>query len=172
MYCIDIDDYNINTMDEFISQTGCDTFKDCCWVAGNTKGIHIYAKIKNMIEYTNQVDVYQNFKGDLIHAKNNMWEKVGKEIHNYNDSIIELEYDDIKHVFNERLNPTKAKKQKVTDHRISEYYVAGENLNDPTPNEQNVVDYQKEDTIDPKNLSEEYKKLEFFFQKWIRFRKV
>ena len=164
LYCIDIDDSNIKNMDDFISQTGCDTFKDCCWVAGNTKGIHIYAKIKNMIEYTNQVDVYKKFKGDLIHAKNNMWEKIDKEVHNYDDKIIELEYDDIKDLFNDRLNPKaqpQAKKQKVTDHRISEYYVAGESL---PPNEQNVVEYQREESIDPKNLSEEYKKLEFFFK--------
>ena len=115
LFCIDIDDSNIKNMSDFISQTGCDTFKDCCWVAGNTKGIHIYTKINNMIEYTNQVDVYQHFKGDLIHAQNNMWEKTNKEINNYNGSITELDYEDIKHLFNDRLNPRKQSKSTKVD---------------------------------------------------------
>ena len=111
LFCIDIDDSNIKSMDDFVRQTGCDTFKDCCWVVGNTKGIHIYTKINNMIEYTNQVDVYKMFKGDLIHAQNNMWEKIDKHVHNYNGKISELEYEEIKDVFNDdRLNPKKQKR--------------------------------------------------------------
>ena len=103
-YCIDIDDENIHNMQEFIEQTGCDTFKDCAWIEGNTKGIHIYVKITNMVEYSDQQDVYANFKGDLI-KKKNMWEKVGKIIRNYNGKLDTFEFEDIKMIFNDKINP-------------------------------------------------------------------
>ena len=126
-------------MSDFISQTGCDTFKDCCWVVGNTKGIHIYTKINNMIEYTNQVDVYKHFKGDLIHAQNNMWEKTNKEINNYNGGITELDYEDIKYLFNDRLNPRKQSKSTKVDknHLPIEKFLTKKNVCDE-PNVQSA----------------------------------
>ena len=42
IYCIDVDEPHIRSMEDFINDTGCDLFKDACWVEGNTKGIHIY----------------------------------------------------------------------------------------------------------------------------------
>lgn len=100
IYCVDIDDPEITSMDDFIEKTGCELFKNCCWTTGNTKGIHIYVRLTNMIEYSNQQKVYQDFEGDLI-KKNNMWEKFHKPMNNYNDKIPEFEYNEIKHIFNE-----------------------------------------------------------------------
>jgi hypothetical protein len=77
-------------MDDFIEHSNCNLLKNCCWVKGNTKGIHIYTRVTNMIEYSNQVDVFKTFKGDFIHSKNNMWEKIDKTIHNYNGSIVTI----------------------------------------------------------------------------------
>jgi len=103
VYCIDIDDKDIYNMDDFINKTKCTIFKDCCWIKGNTKGIHIYVKINNMINYSDQQSVYNDFEGDLI-RKNNMWEKIDKEIHNGDNGLTEFEYDNIKHIFNDKIN--------------------------------------------------------------------
>ena len=46
-------------MTDFINITGCNVLSECCWCEGNTKGIHIYVKIKNLPSYTNQVDVFK-----------------------------------------------------------------------------------------------------------------
>jgi len=111
LFCIDVDDSNINSMDDFIEHSSCDILKNCCWVKGNTKGIHIYTRVTNMIEYTNQVDVFKTFKGDFIHSKNNMWEKIDKTINNYNGSISSLDYENIKEIFNDRLRKDLLKKK-------------------------------------------------------------
>ena len=112
-YCIDIDDKEIESMDDFVAKTGCDKFIDCAWIQGNTKGIHIYAKIKNMIPYSDQQGVYNNFDGDLIRI-NNMWEKTTKKVNNYNGVLPEFEYEDIKDIFNHKIsNKPKENKKKV-----------------------------------------------------------
>jgi P4 family phage/plasmid primase-like protien len=118
LYCVDIDDKEIHSMDEFVEKTGCDIFKNCCWVKGNTKGIHIYLKIENMIEYSNQQNVYNLFQGDLIKT-NNMWEKCNKEVLNYSGSVPSFEYENIKHIFNDRLNIQDEKKVKKERKKIS-----------------------------------------------------
>jgi hypothetical protein len=110
VYCVDIDMENINSMQDFINITGCDLFKNCCWVKGNTKGIHIYVKINNMIHYSNQQAVYKDFDGDLI-KKNNMWERIDKDIFGYENGLTTFEYDDIKDIFNDRLNTSKNTKK-------------------------------------------------------------
>jgi hypothetical protein len=117
LYCVDIDDKEIHSMDEFVEKTGCDIFKNCCWVKGNTKGIHIYLKIENMIEYSNQQNVYNLFQGDLIKT-NNMWEKCNKEVLNYSGSVPSFEYENIKHIFNDRLNIQDEKKVKKERKKI------------------------------------------------------
>jgi phage/plasmid-associated DNA primase len=109
LYCIDIDDSKINSMEEFISSTGCNIFKNCTWVKGNTKGIHIYLRINNMIEFTNQQDVYKMFKGDLL-KKNNVWEKHNKIVYNYSGIMSSFDYEEIKEIFNDRLNPSTPEK--------------------------------------------------------------
>ena len=53
-------------MNDFVHVTKNEIFKDCLWVQGNTKGIHIYLKIKNMPPFTDQQKVYNDFDGDLI----------------------------------------------------------------------------------------------------------
>jgi hypothetical protein len=73
------------------------------YIKGNTKGIHIYIKINNMVSYTNQQKVFINIDGDLM-KKTNMWEGVDKEILNYDGEFKTYEYNEIKHIFNEKIN--------------------------------------------------------------------
>lgn len=111
MYCIDVDEYDIHNMEEFIAKTGITLFQDCAWIEGNMKGIHIYAKVLNMIEYSNQQNVYELWKGDFL-RKNNVWERTGKKVHN-GGRIIEIEYEDMKMLFNDKINDTEKPKIKV-----------------------------------------------------------
>ena len=120
IYCFDIDDPKIKSMDDFIENTGCELFKDCCWTTGNTKGIHIYVKINNIIDYTDQQMVYNDFHGDLI-KKNNMWEKFQKPMFNYENEIHEFEYDEIKHIFNDKILKSQPK-PKITKKKITPPY--------------------------------------------------
>jgi hypothetical protein len=80
LYCIDIDEPTIKSMDDFVKLTNINLFEKCIWVKGNTKGIHIYVYIENMVEYSNQQKVFLNFDGDLIH-NNNMWESADKKVY-------------------------------------------------------------------------------------------
>jgi len=119
LYCVDVDDAEINNMEDFINKTGLYMFSQCCWGVGNTKGIHIYIYIKNMPIYKNQVDVFKNFTGDLIRPKNNVWEKMGKKIFNFKNEIVTFEYDEIKPILNEKMiydleNPDKDFKKSVS----------------------------------------------------------
>jgi len=95
LYCIDIDDKEIKSLDDFNRITNI--FKECPWVKGNTKGIHIYVYINNVPEYTNQQDVFKEFEGDFIKT-NNMWENIEKEVNNY-FSIPRIDYTNIKDIF-------------------------------------------------------------------------
>jgi hypothetical protein len=100
IYCIDIDETNIKSNDELPEEFG--KIRMCGYIKGNTKGIHIYIKIKNMVEYENQQDILKLLKGDLI-RENNIWEKTDKD-YNYKkgyEEIIELEWKEIKHLFDE-----------------------------------------------------------------------
>ena len=115
----------ISSMDDFISETGVDIFRDCPYIKGNTKGIHIYLKVKNMPEYSDQQNVYINFGGDFIKL-NNMWEKFGKEVYSYNEKrVIPLfDFDDIKHIFDiNKLNIKNQVSHSITDssnkHKLS-----------------------------------------------------
>ena len=103
LYCVDVDEYDIHNMEEFIAKTGFDGFADCCWCEGNTKGIHIYIQINNMPQYTNQIDVFDKFNGDLIGRQNNVWEKWGKKMMNFNGALVSFEYDTIKSIFNKKM---------------------------------------------------------------------
>lgn len=107
IYCIDIDDDNIKSMNDLIeSYDAFEMFKNSPWIEGNNKGIHIYIKINNMIKYRNQQKVFNDVNGDLI-KQNNMWEKVDKKINGSNLEI--FEYENIKHIFNDTINPTSKK---------------------------------------------------------------
>ena len=122
VYVIDIDDESITSMKDFVKllkklgdefKPFIEMMKKAVWIKGNTKGIHIYVKINNIPHSKNLIDCFDWIKGDLLKT-NNVWEKVGKEIHNYNGSLTEIEYDDIAFIFKkpeEQLN--KAKKEGV-----------------------------------------------------------
>ena len=97
-YCIDVDDPEIHSMEDFIKKTKIDLFKKCCWIEGNTKGIHIYLKVKNMPQYSNQQKVFKDFEGDFI-KKNNVWEKSTKKVMNYDGHIETFEFETISRIF-------------------------------------------------------------------------
>jgi hypothetical protein len=107
IYCIDIDDVNIKTPLDLPEEFG--KIRLSGYIKGNTKGIHIYIKILNMVIYDNQQDVIKLLKGDLI-RENNIWEKVDKK-YNYKEGyeeIMIIEWDDIKYLFdNDKMNIIK-----------------------------------------------------------------
>jgi hypothetical protein len=119
VYVIDVDDDKINSLDDFVNQIKIknnkfvEYIKKCPWTKGNIKGIHIYTKIDNIPFYTSETEVYNDFKGDLIGRKNeenkgnNIWETFDKIVYNYDDSIPEIEYKEIKTIFNKSINNDK-----------------------------------------------------------------
>jgi P4 family phage/plasmid primase-like protien len=121
LFCIDVDDENVTDMEKF-RQSTYDEFPkiyQCPFVKGNTKGIHIYVRINGMHSYTDEIDVFEYFTGDCIKDKKNMWEKADKKIENYNGSIPTINYDEIKSIFNEKINKEKKKKQKKQEVNVS-----------------------------------------------------
>lgn len=106
LYCVDIDE-NI-AYEEIIKNI---PFVDgTSYCKGNTKGFHFYIKIENIDQYKNQQKVIKLCDGDLI-KKNNMWEKHGKEIFNF-DSIKVVDWNDIKNYFDiEKMNFTDSNKK-------------------------------------------------------------
>lgn len=147
IYVIDIDEESIKSLDDFIKllKSLGDEYKgfrklikNASWIKGNTKGIHIYIRINNMIKYTNQIDIFKGFKGDLI-KKTNIWESSDKVINNYKDKLTEIDYEDIKCIIDFEKNKkkdkqkkekkerkTKEEKKKEEEDKIHEYY--NENL--------------------------------------------
>jgi phage/plasmid-associated DNA primase len=98
LYVIDIDESDVTSMSDF-ERTGGKIFDGFSWTKGNTKGIHIYLKIEGMPNYTDQQDIFNGFKGDLL-RKNNAWEKVGKMV--YGNPVIQtIHFKDIEKLFKE-----------------------------------------------------------------------
>jgi phage/plasmid-associated DNA primase len=93
--CIDIDEENIKDINDL--NDNFNIVKSSYYTKGNTKGIHIYIKCNDLPKYSNQQDIINDYKGDLIKI-NNTWERIEKEI--YNEKILSLNFDDIKHLFN------------------------------------------------------------------------
>jgi hypothetical protein len=116
LFVIDVDEKcGINTMEDFIEKFKIDIFKDCPWVKGNVKGIHIYVFIKNVPVGIKEFEVFKDFKGDLLGRTNNTWENVTKRFSSTH--IPTFEFADIKHLFNHKIVPIvkekKAKKEKL-----------------------------------------------------------
>jgi len=92
LYVVDVDVCGINSMDDFVEQTGITMFKNTAWTAGNTKGIHILIYVNNMIEYSQQQEVFKDFDGDFLRT-NNLWEKRDRVVNN--STIETFEWKDI-----------------------------------------------------------------------------
>jgi phage/plasmid-associated DNA primase len=96
LYVIDVDESDITSITD-LGDVFKDVFYNFSWTKGNTKGIHIYLKIEGMPNYTDQQDIFTDFKGDLL-RKNNVWEKVGKIV--YGSPIIQtVHFKYIQHMF-------------------------------------------------------------------------
>jgi hypothetical protein len=115
MFCIDVDDITVKSLRDFAEICGPDLrpfLADCLYIKGNTKGLHIYARVCGVPEYSDQIDVFKSFRGDLIH-RTNMWEKVDKFVYRgFSEeplpygaplSVSVLQFDDIKHIFKDKL---------------------------------------------------------------------
>ena len=113
LYVVDVDVYGINSMDDFIQQTGITMFKNTAWTTGNRKGIHIYTYIKNMVKYSNQQKVFKAFEGDFLRT-NNVWIMRNKIINN--TSIESFEWNDIEAIVDvDKMNTeTKPSTKKTT----------------------------------------------------------
>jgi len=118
LYCIDIDEPSITSMDElkaFEAKKNPDWYNlqyslvfNCPYTKGNTKGIHIYIRINNVPHYTDQQGVFRDFTGDLI-KKNNMWERIDKQVYSYNGKIPTVDFSDIDKIFNDKIKKPKIK---------------------------------------------------------------
>jgi hypothetical protein len=86
IYVLDIDDKNIRKVDD-LPLLEYNIFKDCHYTIGNTKGIHIYIKIKDMVKYKNQQKILKSIDVDLIKS-NNIWENVNKQMYGSKEDLI------------------------------------------------------------------------------------
>jgi hypothetical protein len=103
IYCLDIDDVNIKSIDDLINfNKKFEVFKGCPYLQGNTKGIHIYLKIENMPENAKELKVIDGIDGDLIRKNNNMWERMDKVVLG-GKKLVSFNFEDIKDVFNARI---------------------------------------------------------------------
>lgn len=122
IYCLDIDELCISSMEDFM--TFDDTFKDCSWTKGNTKGVHIFMRITGLPEYKEQKQIIKNnsFNADLLRV-NNVWDIPSKLV--YNGEIMkEFEWKDIQHIFDvEKMNFKKIKSNPQTPTDIKEFTV-------------------------------------------------
>jgi len=90
VYVLDIDEEGIMRLED-LPILEYNLLKGCHYTVGNTKGIHIYIRIKDMVKYKNQQKVLKSMDGDLI-KKNNIWENVNKEIHGGHENLVIKEY--------------------------------------------------------------------------------
>jgi hypothetical protein len=104
IYCVDIDDYTINkSLEELIKKhPQFEVFKNCSYLEGNNKGIHIYVKIEGVPENAKELSVFKNIDGDLIRKNNNMWENSVKKFSG-SAELLTFQFDDIKQLFNNRI---------------------------------------------------------------------
>jgi len=113
LYCLDVDMYHINTLDDLIEQHNeFNIFQGCSWVVGNTKGIHIYLRCTNVPYLSRELKVFKNIEGDFIHRNNCMWEKINKKVAG---SIITLDFELIRPFFSDDVfNDSKTKTKTTT----------------------------------------------------------
>ena len=114
IYCIDIDDATIDKdLNKLIEK--CPEFavlKDCSYLEGNTKGIHIYCKIEGLPSNAKELKIFKNIDGDCIRKNNNMWEIASKKFKG-SKTIQTYQFDDIKSLFNDRIFGIDDKNKKV-----------------------------------------------------------
>jgi len=112
IYCLDIDDINITSIDDLINfNKKFEVFRGCPYLQGNTKGIHIYLKIDNLPINAKELKVVDGLDGDLIRKNNNMWERLDKKVLG-GSKLINFEFEDIKNVFNSRIYGVIEKEKK------------------------------------------------------------
>jgi hypothetical protein len=106
IYCLDIDDVKIKSIDDLISfDKKFEVFRGCPYLVGNTKGIHIYLKIDNLPIEAKELSVINGIDGDLIRKNNNMWERMDKSVLG-GKKLLSFKFEDIKDVFNARIYGT------------------------------------------------------------------
>lgn len=136
-FCIDIDDKNIKSLDDF-NKISNYQFQNCAWIKGNTKGIHIYVKVDDVPYYSNQIDVFKSWKGDFIKNGNNMWETITKKVNNYNPSTNQsFNFNEIKDLLNDRFFKIEKKEKAMKEAKIPKEFILNESS---TKREYNLSD--------------------------------
>lgn len=163
-YCIDLDDKEIKTLDDYIKilennnveKSIIKIIKKLPWTTGNTKGIHIYIRTENVPPYKNQLNVLKYLKGDFI-RKNNMWEKADKEINNYDCEYFDtaIDFNLISPLFINGLNSIEEEKEKPKEKKTIKEDIKENKKEDTKEN-------KKEDIIN--NDNETYKYLNHLFK--------
>lgn len=130
IYCVDIDEIDINSMDDFILKTGLTVFEDCPWVLGKNKGIHIYIKIDGDVKKYEGKNKFKAFKGDFLKNTACIWECYNAIVENYNvdDGIPIFEFDeDLKCLF-ETVENNDVKIDEVKNEIVKIDEIQNENL--------------------------------------------
>lgn len=71
--------------------------KNCPYIISRNKKRHNYIfKMIDCPKYINDQNVFNDFKGDLLHPKCNTWLGIEAEVYNYNGSIPSLSFNEIK----------------------------------------------------------------------------
>ena len=129
IYVIDIDDKNIRRLED-LPLLEYNILKDSHYTLGNTKGIHIYIKIKGMVKYKNQQRVMINMDGDLI-RKNNIWEGVEKELYGSTNKLIkEIEWSELSIIFDKKEMNIEYDDNKSDKTEIVKYEKSVSDIND------------------------------------------
>jgi hypothetical protein len=128
IFCVDFDYYKKdhwnNANEEDLIK--CEIYKilkdDNCYHTKTKKGLHYYCIIKDVPDYSNEVNVYYNddFEIDLIKPIKNMWEQKDRLVQG--DKLSEFNFEDIKHLFNFNKSKSKTKTKTKTKSKTNKEY--------------------------------------------------
>jgi 23S rRNA A1618 N6-methylase RlmF len=113
IYCVDIDEPEIHSMDDFIMKTGLTVFEQCPWVRGKNKGIHIYIKLEGNYNIYQGTKVFKSFEGDFLKDTNCIWEDINAVVENYDIDVGIPTFDfneDLKKLFSDKKSKDKKEK--------------------------------------------------------------
>lgn len=129
-YCLDVDIEGINEMDDYIkiiekdekiTDETLDFLESCTWAKGNSKGLHIFMRVRNCPQCVIGDNVLNFVKGDF--KKQFIWEKCIRtddgfhcKLYNNPDSNVEINFESIYYLFNdEKRKQVDKKKTKKFD---------------------------------------------------------
>lgn len=110
IYCLDIDDTRISNDDSHQKIQECFGVLPP-YILSRTKGKpHYYFTLEGCPIYSNEVNIFKPFIGDLISKKKNMWEVKDNKVFEFSGELPVLQWNDIKQYFDEdKMNIEKPK---------------------------------------------------------------